>query len=614
MHGKKWGGYGTSLVFASALAACALLPSHAWADAEARPSGYDVGDTITISGETISTQVSWFSDESDVTNMKIHITNSVVTGVSLAVYGGFTNAENGKSKDNLVVITDSTIHVDVSGGFATHENTTVEGNKVIVSGSNLYRDLYGGRLAYPDSKAKNNTVVLVGKGGTYLNPITGNNIEGNNITIGGDVCGYSIGTGENNSLEVLGSNITVNNIANFDKISFEVPSGLEGATPMLTVTGTGNTDLQDTSVNVNLNANSATKPEDITLIKRTDAIGKIINFGEPQKQSLTVGSTLEYEATLALADDDQALKMSFAFNGINDNGKSLVETRAAAAAVVNGLADFAIQEGLGQAALAAEVNQAEGSKDMAAFAAVGGSKMRYETGSYVDVKGWNGMVGFAKKVKDATFGVAVEHGRGNYDSYVGSTHAEGDIRSTGGVLFGEVKREDGVHFDAALRAGRVKSDYQSALNKYDESSTYYGFSLGGGKEIAVSDKAKLDVYGRYYFSHTNSSDVKITTGEAVDFDAVDSHRLRLGARYIADINDKAQAYAGLAWQYEFGGDAKAAINGYSAPAPSLQGHSGMLEAGYKLTASSNLTLDFNLNGWVGQQRGLGGGISAQWTF
>ena len=616
MHGKKWGGYGTSLVLASALAACALLPSYAWADPI--PSHPAVCDTITISGETISDEVSWFSNDSDVTNMKIHITNSKVTGF-YPVYGGFTAAENGKSKDNLVVIIDSTISGEVAGGFATIGNTTVEGNKVIVSGSNLYSDLYGGRIANPYSKAKNNTVVLVGKGGTYLNPITGNTIEGNNITVNGGVYGYCYGfmiegAGENNSLEVLGSNIKAANIYNFDKISFEVPSGLDDATPMLTITGGDDTDLQDTSVNVNLNASSATKPEDITLIKRTDATGKIINFGEPQKQSLTVGSTLEYEANLALADDDQALKMSFAFNGINDNGKSLVETRAAAAAVVNGLADFAIQEGLGQAALAAEGNQAEGSKDMAAFAAVGGSKMRYETGSYVDVKGWNGMVGFAKKVNDATFGVAVEHGRGNYDSYVGSTHAEGDIPSTGGVLFGEVKREDGVHFDAALRAGRVKRDYQSALNKYDESSTYYGFSLGGGKEIAVSDKAKLDVYGRYYFSHTNSSDVKITTGEAVDFDAVNSHRLRLGTRYIADINDKAQAYAGLAWQYEFGGDAKAAINGYSAPAPSLQGHSGMLEAGYKLTASSNLTLDFNLNGWVGQQRGLGGGISAQWTF
>ena len=351
MHEKKWGGYGTSLVLASALAACALLPSHAWADATARPSGHDVGDTITISGETIRSQVSWFSDDSDVTNIKIHITNSEVTG-SNSVYGGFTDAENGKSKDNLVVIIDSTIGGDVSGGFATNKNTTVEGNKVIVSGSNLYSHLYGGRIANPDSKAKNNTVVLVGKGGTYLNPITGNTIEGNNITVNGGVYGYCYGfmiegAGENNSLEVLGSNIKAANIYNFDKISFEVPSGLEEETPMLTITGGDDTDLQDTSVNVNLNASSATKPEDITLIKRTDATGKIINFGEPQKQSLTVGSTLEYEANLALADDDQALKMSFAFNGINDNGKSLVETRAAAAAVVNGLADFAIQEGLG---------------------------------------------------------------------------------------------------------------------------------------------------------------------------------------------------------------------------------------------------------------------------
>ena len=166
---KKMGGYGTSLVLASALAACALLPSHAWADATARPSGHDVGDTITISGETIRSQVSWFSDDSDVTNIKIHITNSEVTG-SNSVYGGFTDAENGKSKDNLVVIIDSTIGGDVSGGFATNKKTTVEFNKVIVSGSNLYSHLYGGRIANPDSKAKNNTVVLVGKGGHLPQP------------------------------------------------------------------------------------------------------------------------------------------------------------------------------------------------------------------------------------------------------------------------------------------------------------------------------------------------------------------------------------------------------------------------------------------------------------
>ena len=70
----------------------------------------------------------------------------------------------------------------------------------------------------------------------------------------------------------------------------------------------------------------------------------------------------------------------------------------------------------------------------------------------------------------------------------------------------------------------------------------------------------------------------------------------------------------LAWQYEFGGDAKAAINGYSAPTPSLQGHSAIVEAGDKLNAGKNLTLDFNLNGAMGKQRGIGGGIGAQWLF
>ena len=95
---------------------------------------------------------------------------------------------------------------------------------------------------------------------------------------------------------------------------------------------------------------------------------------------------------------------------------------------------------------------------------------------------------------------------------------------------------------------------------------------------------------------------------------MNSHRLRIGGRYTTTLTEKSKAYAGLAWQYEFGGDAKAAINGYSAPTPSLQGHSAIVEAGYKLNAGKNLTLDFNLNGAMGKHRGIGGGIGAQWMF
>ena len=61
-------------------------------------------------------------------------------------------------------------------------------------------------------------------------------------------------------------------------------------------------------------------------------------------------------------------------------------------------------------------------------------------------------------------------------------------------------------------------------------------------------------------------------------------------------------------------DGAVALQGGSGSAIALQGHSAIVEAGYKLNAGKNLTLDFNLNGAMGKQRGIGGGIGAQWMF
>ena len=420
---------------------------------------------------------------------------------------------------------------------------------------------------------------------------------------------------------------------------------------MLIISGAKSTSITKDSVAITFDGNpqdNATN-KSITLVR--DEKGTITDFNGTKDISATIGATLTVKGTVALINEKELI-FTLADNTtgeggstgggstgggstgggstgggstgggesgptitVNENGKSLVETRAAAAFVVNNMSDFMLGQGMEQAKAAAGGVTPIDAGTMAPFAAVGGSNMRYTTGSYVDVNGWNGAVGFAKQADKLLFGVAVEHGRGNYDSYLDNgVHASGDIKSTGGVIFGEYKLDNGVHYDAALRAGRVKSDYSSTATSYDESSTYYGFSLGGGKELTVSDKATLDVYGRYYFSHTNGSDVSIATGEEIDFDAVNSHRLRIGGRYTTTLTEKSKAYAGLAWQYEFGGDAKAAINGYSAPTPSLQGHSAIVEAGYKLNAGKNLTLDFNLNGAMGKQRGIGGGIGAQWLF
>ena len=584
------------------------------------------GNRVSISGSTINGEVcGGFSPDGTANGNSVSISGSTFNG---DVKGGFS--PDGTANGNSVSISGGNITGNVYGGCASG---TANGNSVIISGGtfNDYVDVWGG-YAYSDSgEANNNKVILVGKNATYKftdtqgteQTLTGSG----NININGAVYGVYGSTHYGNEIHVYGSDTKVGKIDGFNTLRFFIDDTMTFGETMLTIKGISDPDTgyiyPDVSIPNNTLAVKVTgKPQasgdknTITLVH--NKLGYITGFDNTGTSvPVEFGELLTGEGTVALENNnkDLVLTLNVEKTTVNENGKSLVETRAAAAFVVNNMSDFMLGTGMEQAKAAAGDVTPIDAGTMAPFAAVGGSNMRYTTGSYVDVNGWNGAVGFAKKADKLLFGVAVEHGRGNYDSYLDNgVHASGDIKSTGGVIFGEYKLDNGVHYDAALRAGRVKSDYSSTATSYDESSTYYGFSLGGGKELAVSDKATLDVYGRYYFSHTNGSDVSIATGEEIDFDAVNSHRLRIGGRYTTTLTEKSKAYAGLAWQYEFGGDAKAAINGCSAPAPSLQGHSAIVEAGYKLNAGKNLTLDFNLNGAMGKQRGIGGGIGAQWLF
>ena len=588
----------------------------------ASDKGQAINNTVEINGNTTfnsDSQIYGGWGAAGANGNSVIISGGTFTG---KVYGGQAVDE---VYNNSVIISGGTINGPVFGGWGWGY-ADVEGNSVIISGGTIDGDVFGGLAA---KGGKDNRIVLLGNNATYKFTDTQGAEQtlpgSDNINIKGIVYGSNIINQSGNEIHVYGSNINVGNIANFDKLHFFIDDQMRFGETMLTINDITNnnvTTYSNVSIpNEKLAVTVSGKPQasgdknTITLVHNES--GEITDFDDATSVPVEIGELLSCEGTVALTEDnkDLVLTLNVEKSTVNENGKSLVETRAAAAFVVNNMSDFMLGQGMEQAKAAAGGVTPIDAGTMAPFAAVGGSNMRYTTGSYVDVNGWNGTVGFAKQADKLLFGVAVEHGRGNYDSYLDNgEHASGDIKSTGGVIFGEYKLDNGVHYDAALRAGRVKSDYSSTATSYDESSTYYGFSLGGGKELTVSDKATLDVYGRYYFSHTNGSDVSIATGEEIDFDAVNSHRVRIGGRYTTTLTEKSKAYAGLAWQYEFGGDAKAVINGYSAPTPSLQGHSAIVEAGYKLNAGKNLTLDFNLNGAMGKQRGIGGGIGAQWLF
>ena len=311
----------------------------------------------------------------------------------------------------------------------------------------------------------------------------------------------------------------------------------------------------------------------------------------------------------------------------------MVETRAASTTILNAGADMLAGQGFQQAAnaiaQAAESGDGQGTAgSMTPFAAIGTGSLRAESGSYVDAKSWAINVGFAKEINNRQgkllWGPLVEYGRGSYDSYLDNgTHGEGNSSYWGLGLMARQTNHDGLYYEGSLRAGRMKADYSgnlaAGLNaNYDTSSTYFAAHLGIGKVFAVKNGDNVDAYLKYFYSRTGSDDVTIHSNLKDDryhFDSVTSNRIRLGFRYNHPLNDKSKLYAGLAWQYEFDGEARATYNGMSTPSPSLKGSSGMAELGWQVKpGNAPLTLGLGVTGWAGKQQGVTASLKVNWEF
>ena len=82
------------------------------------------------------------------------------------------------------------------------------------------------------------------------------------------------------------------------------------------------------------------------------------------------------------------------------------------------------------------------------------------------------------------------------------------------------------------------------------------------------------------------------------------------------IKPFSRVYTGLAYQYEYSGEAIARYNGSETPSTKMQGSSGLLELGWQLkpTKSSPWMLDFNTTGWIGHQEGITASLKVKKEF
>ena len=561
---------------------------------------------------------------------KVNIAHS---SVNVNVYGGYSF--KGNSLDNTVTIDNSIVNENVYGGYTESDGAIsekIQNNKVIFkNGAKIKGDVYGGY----------------------------DKLNKANIT--------------NNTLEVVGKDNEAKGIQNFDKLNFFITKDLIANDTMLKVTDTALINNAEIKAGVELG----------TKLNENDKIN-LITAGALKAENITTGTLtdglINIDKGIKVAIGPDGNKLVGVINGTTPPGgggttppggggttppggggttppggggttppggggttppggggttpgagslyadadaKSPVETQSAALTMLNLGHDLLTTAGYENAALAVD-GEEEGSVNP--FITMSANNQKLDTGSHVDLKAWNMNLGFAKKINNNSGKLiivpVIEYGRGSYDSYLDNgTHGDGDAHFWGAGLMAKQLNDDGLYYEGSLRAGRMSTDYQSAVAggiKYDSDVTYYAAHLGMGKVVQLNDKDTLDYYGKLFYTRQQGDKVTVGTGATYDFDATTSLRTRLGARYTHQLSEKNAFYAGLAWQHEFDSESNAIVattlGSASAPAPSMKGDTGIMELGWRVNNSDKFELGLGVNGSVGKQKGVGFNLSLNFSF
>ena len=524
--------------------------------------------------------------------------------------GGFS----GNSRYNTVNINGGTFsdNTKIYGGSANAG--TASGNTVNITGGtfDFGTEIIGGYSA--SGNADNNTVT-----------ISGGSFDGSAKLFGGN------NAGTNNTLNLKIKGLTVNSVDGFQNLNFYIPKTAQTNDTMLTVVNNLQ-NLSNATIKAIVQDGSTLKTGDTIYLIKAALRTSISGYETITTGTLTDPGYLNYGLEITITDNNKEVKATIgSVSGLSAESKSLAETRAGGIAILNDGATLMAGTSLVNAKAAAKAANlsAQGGEGAPApagftpFAAVGANNMRYETGSYVDSKGWGINVGMARELtyKKSVLTIAplIEYGRSNYDSYLDSgTHGSGKQQFLG---VGAIVRQDftkGPYVEGSLRAGRMKGDYNSGdMNaSYDTASNYFGLHLGVGKIVNLDKKNKLDIYGKLFYTKQAGDDVKLSTGAVYNFEAIDSVRTRLGARWTAELAKNSNLYVGLAWDHEFDSKARATYKGFSTPTPSMKGDSCLLELGWQVKPkeTSPLSINLNLTGWCGKQKGVQFGAGFEWGF
>lgn len=535
------------------------------------------------------------------------IAGDVIGGLS---FGGGTHG-------NVVKITGGTVSGDVVGGRAGHRPTP--NDTVIIGGNATIRGNVIGGESLANGGSFDNRVILKG------NPTFGDNtVVFGGISNGGEVYG--------NVLEVHTKGLTFRNVQNFAEYHFLLPANTQNNDVILTLTDQQGTDLGAAGVGVAMQSGGhlLQAGDKVALIHNTNGVHAMqvsqIASGDMKDrhgtlyQGVSVGYKFALKTDRDLAENVEVNQNLYAVitqaATVLDQTKAPVEARTGGLAFLGQAADLTVGDGMVSAL------RPDG---VPLFFVLSGGSSSYETGSHVDVDGFNMMLGAAMHFGTFTVAPFIEGGDGSYDTYNDftgySVHGSGDTSYVGAGVMLHQQWQSGLYVQGVMRGGSLDYDWHSYDMKgagkaaYDSSASYFGANVGLGYKLPLNDSTTLDLSAKYYWTHLGDDSVTIA-GDRYDFDSVDSQRTRVGARVSHAFNDRTSAYADIAWLHEFDGEARATVYGMNTPAPSLEGDTGEFGVGvnFSPSADSPLSIGLGVKGYVGTREGISGQLNVGWSF
>lgn len=521
------------------------------------------------------------------------------------ITGGATM--RGSANGNTVNITGGNIDMTgyIAGGLGV---TSATNNKVNISGGTIEGIIYGGYTQTTNpSTVSGNTITISGAANLEEAYLSGGDSYDDTVTL------------TNNKLVIDGWSGSVKKAENFNSIDFKNIQWKNGGT-VLKLTDYGYESLKKTNINL-VSLAGGTKPavnQSMYIIKG-DSLGI-------DKNKVTVSK--EFSAGVALVGTgeakvvDDGLKYTINSLMLNSQTHLVVQNHAVAAAFVNQGTDL-ISDSL-------DTLSRDDKYGVKTFAAVHGNHSKYDVNSDLKINGWSGIVGVGNEKDigngDFSWGAFFENGSGTYRTYNSFNddffRGDGNVVYNGGGVAARFEQDNGVYTEGSLRAGLLKNEMKDALRDgagnsygYKSESTYYGAHIGVGKIISLDADKDLDIYGKFFHTYTEG-DTFTVAGDKFDLDGITSDRLRIGARLTTNKENKFSTYYGLAYEYEFNGDADMRVENMSTPQQSLKGSSYMAEVGvnYQPSSDSPWSFDLSMRGYAGQREGFSGNVQAVYSF